>query len=78
MLFDGERWREVELPPELQVTDTAILRFVCVTSDSIFLRMQDTSQAGHIESGDMYRIDLTKRNLKLEFFTQLKRAIPCK
>ena len=78
MFFDGERWREVELPPELQVTDTAFLRFTCVTSDSIFFRLQDTAVAGHMERSDMYRIDLTQKTLKLEFFTQINQAIPCK
>lgn len=65
MLFDGEAWREVALPEELRVTDTGFLRFKCVTSDSVFLKLQ---QDGYIESSDLYRIDLTQKELKLEFF----------
>ena len=60
LLFDGERWREVALPPELQVTDDMFLRFKCVSSDSVILKAQ---RNGIIEQTDMYRIDLTKEDL---------------
>lgn len=72
MLFDGETWREVALPGELQQAGSRECIFVhAVTSDSILIRYS----SGTANTGGalltFYRIDLTKENLALEFCGQI-------
>lgn len=64
-VFDGESWREVQLPPEMAtVSDEHILYVEGMTSDSILIRIcpkRDTMEY------NLYRIPITDGQLQLEY-----------
>ena len=66
-IFDGESWRDVELPEELLPTDFQNVMLYCgVSSDSIFFKQEDLRGFDQL-----YRIDLTQDALKLEHCARL-------
>lgn len=74
-LFDGEQWRSVELPEDLQFASmSTYLYMCCVTSDSIWLKQaqyttetRDGKEWPYLDM-HLYRIDLSQKNLTLEYF----------
>jgi len=68
VLFDGERWRSVELPPNILAADAAQCTFVwAVTSDKIIIGsfnfVKDYTYY-------FYTIDLRKEELKMEYLCE--------
>ena len=64
-VFDGESWRDVALPPEMEtISDEHILYVEGMTSDSILIRIcpkRDTMQY------NLYRIPIGEEELRLEY-----------
>lgn len=72
VLFDGERWREVELPEELKCTGPEYRTFIkAVTSEMVIVRMIDHKKYSGSGIASYYGIDLTQENLKLEFIADI-------
>lgn len=69
-LYDGNIWRRVELPKELQVTDeNSYISIMGISSDSVFIACHD----GRMQTPEynfafsVYRIPLGTETLKMEF-----------
>ena len=68
MLFDGERWRSVELPEELRTADAAqCINVRAVTSDSIIVSAYNLFTLRETPAFPFYTIDLSKEELKMEY-----------
>ena len=66
VLFDGECWRNVELPNELRAADAAQrMSVIAVTSDKIILTSFNIFKRA--EGNSYYIIDLSKEELKMEY-----------
>ena len=69
-LFDGESWRDVELPAELLgANGKTFMIMECVASDCVILTCRD--MASNTGDTHYYRIDLTKDKLKLEYIATM-------
>ncbi len=67
-LFDGERWRSVELPEELRTADAAqCIAVEAVTSDTIIVGEYNLFTRQKIRKSTYYTIDLSQEELKLEY-----------
>lgn len=66
ILFDGERWRSVELPEELRIADAAqSFGVIAVTSDKIILSAYNNFTLYKTRVAPHYIIDLNADDLKL-------------
>ena len=64
-VFDGESWRDVQLPPEMAtVSDEHILYVEGMTSDSILIRICPKWDTWEY---NLYRIPITDGQLQLEY-----------
>ena len=72
LLYDGQSWRSVALPPELlQAGQTECLFVHGVSSDSIFRRWFGRFPNAGDPLATFYRIDLTAEELTLEYCGQV-------
>ena len=68
MLFDGERWRSVELPEELRTADAGqCIAVEAVTSDTIIVGAYNLFTRQKIRKSTYYTIDLSQEELKMEY-----------
>ena len=69
VLFDGESWREVELPENLRTANQAqFMKVDAVTSDMILLHSVNIPENYKTYITSYYIIDLNEKDLKVEFF----------
>lgn len=67
-LFDGESWREAQLPPELATISDDYLVFTGITSDSILVQVLNRDKWEEIR---LYRIPIGEEELRLEFLATI-------
>ena len=63
-LFDGESWREVQLPPELATISDDYLIFTGITSDSVLVQVLNRNKWDELR---LYRIPIGEEELRLEY-----------
>lgn len=70
VLFDGQNWKTITLPKNLQNTPVSgYVEVVCVTSDSILLRYRDyAADFGDVE---LYRIMLDTSHPTVQYMTTI-------
>lgn len=67
VFFDGQKWRPVELPVELQESKKGkYLNLACVTSDSVFFQYTENRKI------HLYRIPIGDGELHLEYCGRIK------
>ena len=67
-LFDGETWREVELPNDLRTANNSTYLWpLSVTSDSIIFFSKNMADIMNLSATHYYILDLTADELKIEF-----------
>lgn len=72
-IFDGVAWREVKLPKELEgAKPTTYAHDFVVTSDSVFFTVSTMERMFALHGGGIYRIDLSKEELVVEFCQELE------
>ena len=72
LLFDGETWRNIELPNELRTADAGqCIRVDAVTSDKIIIGSYNIFTLYKTRTNSYYIIDLNEEDLKLEYAFEL-------
>lgn len=72
VVFDGQQWRPVTLPAELQSNDHTFLLLQAVTSDSILFASCKRTASGASDVSGLYRIDLTRDTWELDYVAQIR------
>ena len=73
-IFDGQSWREVVIPIELQTLSAQYMKVIGLTSDSVLVLIMEESYRSGATTSQLYRIPIGEEQLRLEYCGELTLA----